>query len=135
MIKKGNDKKKTVDSKNRVLLIRKGNEYFTNGNIDAAEKIFVIVDYKDGLVRLGDYYLEHNNLYKAAEMYFMSENPSKINSFCKRSAEVIRRLMREDNFSEKVINNLDKDNKKSENKEESVNKIIITKQTGDKNKK
>lgn len=142
MIKKGNDKKKLVDSKNRVLLIRKGNEYFSNGNIEAAEKIFVIVDYKDGLVRLGDYYLEKNNLYKAAEMYFMSENPSKIDFFCKRSAEIIRKLIRGDKIEDKIytkkdneFTNIESLNDDIKNNNKIVNKIIISKKIGDNNKK
>lgn len=129
MIKKGNDNKKLVDSKNRVLLIRKGNEFFTNGDIKSAEKIFVTVDYKDGLVRLGDYYLEHNDLYKAAEMYFMSENPSKIEAFCKKSAQIIKKLLREDKV-DKIIDEEEKDDKKNSDDKQSVNKIIINKKNG-----
>ena len=104
MIKKGNPHKKNVDSKTRVQLIRKGNEFFSIGNIDSAEKIFITIDYKDGLVRLGDYYLEKNNLYKCAEMYFMSENRSKIDAFCKKSALIIEKLLNEDSKEyEKII--------------------------------
>jgi len=111
MIKKGNLNKKNVDSATRVKLIRKGNDFFNSGNIDSAEKIFVTVDYKDGLVRLGDYYLENNNIFKSAEMYFMSENTSKINAFSEKSARIIEKLLKEDN-------NIDV---------ETVDKIIIKK--------
>ena len=104
MIKKGNDKKKRVDPSTRVQLIRKGNEFLSEGNIESAEKIFVTTDYKDGLVRLGDYYLEKNNLYKCAQMYFMSENQSKIDAFCKRSALIIEKLLnQEDEEFDKII--------------------------------
>jgi len=131
MIKKGNDKKRVVDSKNRVLLIRKGNEFFSNGNIEAAEKIFVTVDYKDGIVRLGDYYLKNNNLYKAAEMYFMSENSSKIEAFCKKSTQIIRKLLREDLLVDNKIMQEKEENEKNDNekqsKQEIVNKILINK--------
>jgi hypothetical protein len=96
MIKKGNSNKKKVDSSTRVQLIRKGNEFLTSGNIEAAEKIFIAVDYKDGLTRLGDYYLKNNNLYKCAEMYFISENKSKIDAFSKRCALVIEKYLKED---------------------------------------
>jgi hypothetical protein len=97
MIKRGNPDKKYVDSATRVKLIRKGNELFSNENIIAAEKIFVAVDYKDGLVRLGDYYFENKDLVKSCEMYFKSENISKINSFLENSAKVIEKLLKEDN--------------------------------------
>jgi len=134
MIKKGNDKKRLVDSKNRVLLIRKGNEFFTNGNIEAAEKIFVTVDYKDGLVRLGDYYFKNNNLYKAAEMYFMSENPSKIEAFCKESAQVIKKLLRDDLVDNNKIL-IEDSNKNITNENKEITNKILIKKTGDKNKK
>ena len=96
MIKKGNSKKKKVDSATRSKLIRKGNQFFLEGKILAAEKIFIVVDYKDGLVRLGDYYLKNKNLYKSAEMYFLSENQSKIDAFCKKSALIIEKFLNED---------------------------------------
>lgn len=105
MIKKGNDKKKKVDSSTRAHLIRKGNQFLSEGKIEQAEKIFVTVDYKDGLVRLGDYYLEHNDIYKSAQMYFMSENVSKISAFCKRSALIIEKYLEDskDRIYEKII--------------------------------
>ncbi len=103
MIKKGNDKKRKVDSSSRAKLIRKGNELFLSGNVKAAEKIFITVDYKDGLVRLGDHYLNENNIYKSAEMYFMSENKSKIDTFCKKCALVIEKFLKEDEKYDKII--------------------------------
>lgn len=107
MITRGNPNKRSVDSKTRVLLIRKGNEFFSNGDIEAAKKIFITVDYKDGIVRLGDYYFEHNDIVKACEMYFRSENSSKIESFCEQTAKVIQKWLNNDNeesdVSEKII--------------------------------
>ena len=96
MIKKGNTKKKKVDSATRVQLIRKGNQFFSEGKIQSAENIFITVDYKDGLCRLGDYYLKNNNVYKSAQMYFLSENQSKIDAFCKKSALIIEKFLNED---------------------------------------
>ena len=96
MIKRGNPDKKYVDSSTRAKLIRKGNEFFSSGKIKDAEKIFVSVDYKDGLVRLGDYYLD-KDIIKSCEMYFMSENNSKINSFLEKSARIIEKFLKEDN--------------------------------------
>lgn len=103
MIKKGNDARRTVDSPTRVKLIRKGNQFFNEGNIAAAENIFVTVDYKDGLVRLGDYYLENNNIYKAADMYFRSESSSKIEAFCAKAAKIIQKILSEDEEYEKIF--------------------------------
>jgi hypothetical protein len=103
MIKKGNNKKQKFDSAKRAKLIRKGNELFLSGDIETAKKIFITVDYKDGLVRLGDHYLKINDIYKSAEMYFMSENKSKIDTFCKKCALVIEKFLKEDKKYDKII--------------------------------
>lgn len=95
MIEKGNRFKKKVDPSVRALLIRKGNDFFVGGNIKAAEKIFVTTDYKDGLVRLGDYYFTNRDIYKAAEMYFMSGNESKIKLFSEKCAKIIEIMIEE----------------------------------------
>ena len=68
MIERGNRFKKKVEPSVRALLIRRGNDFFSSGNIKAAEKIFVTTDYKDGIVRLGDYYFTNGDIYKAAKM-------------------------------------------------------------------
>jgi len=105
MIKYGNEIKKKIDPAIRIQLIRKGNQLFTEGNINLAEKIFITTDYKDGLVRLGDYYFKNNDVYKSAQMYFMSENKQKINTFCKKMALVIEKYLNDDknNKFDKII--------------------------------
>lgn len=89
-------------------MIRKGNQFFTEGNYQAAENIFITVDYKDGLVRLGDYYLDKGDIYNAAKMYFMSENPSRIEAFSTKAARVIQKWLHADDndkIYDKVIIN------------------------------
>lgn len=103
MIYKGNKKKRIVESSVRVQLIRKGNQFLSEGMIKAAERIFTAVDYKDGLVRLGDYYLNSNNIYKAAEMYFASENPQKIEAFSKRAAAILKKWLDDDLVYDKIL--------------------------------
>ncbi len=45
-----------MNEKERTELIRKGNAAFNEGNIEMAARIFKTTEYKDGLIRLGDYY-------------------------------------------------------------------------------
>lgn len=99
IIEKGNRFKKKVDSATRALLIRKGNDFFSSGKIKAAEKIFVTTDYKDGIVRLGDYYFNNGDIYNAAKMYFMSCNESKIKLFSEKCAKIIRIMLEEKNIN------------------------------------
>ncbi len=126
MIKKGNDKKKKVDQSTRVKLIRKGNQLFSEGKIDLAEKIFVTIDYKDGLIRLGDHFFKNKNIYKSVEMYFLSENKNKINTFCKKIALIIEKLLKEDKLNEKLLENKT-ENKKLDKKTNEYDKILINK--------
>ncbi|MDH4199506.1 MAG: hypothetical protein OEV66_03910 [Spirochaetia bacterium] len=46
----------SLSDKERTALIRKGNQAFNDGNIDLASRIFKTTQYKDGLIRVGDYY-------------------------------------------------------------------------------
>ena len=94
-ITRGNIFKRDTDSTTRSQLIRRGNEFFNCGKYNAAEKIFVTTDYKDGLVRLGDYYFEEGNMYNAARFYFMADNQNKIDTFCEKAANVITRWLNE----------------------------------------
>lgn len=45
-----------MDDAQKAQLIRKGNQAFNEGNIDLASRIFKSTEYKDGLIRVGDYY-------------------------------------------------------------------------------
>jgi len=58
-----------IDNKSKVLLIRKGNQFFNEGNINAAEKIFTATDYKDGLIRIGDLYYNKGQTLKEVGYY------------------------------------------------------------------
>ncbi len=45
-----------IDGTKRAKLIRAGNIAFNEKDYNMADKIFKAVNYKDGLVRLGDYF-------------------------------------------------------------------------------
>ncbi|MDH5717037.1 MAG: hypothetical protein OEZ22_05310 [Spirochaetia bacterium] len=45
-----------MDNKEKAELIRKGNAAFNEGNIALAAKLFNTTGYKDGLIRVGDYF-------------------------------------------------------------------------------
>lgn len=45
-----------MDQNERVLLIRKGNELYNQKKYDEAIKLFLKADYKDGIMRVADYY-------------------------------------------------------------------------------
>jgi len=45
-----------MEGTERAGLIRKGNQAFNEGKIAAAAEIYKATNYKDGLIRVGDYY-------------------------------------------------------------------------------
>ena len=104
MISKGNNCKRNTDSATRAQLIRKGNEFFNAKHYASAEKIFVTVDYKDGITRLGDYYFDKGDMYNAARLYYMSENQKKIDFFCEKAANVISKLIHDDDKNDNLDN-------------------------------
>ncbi len=46
-----------MDSAQRAEQVRRGNQAFNEGNYRLAREIFIQADYKDGLIRIGDYYM------------------------------------------------------------------------------
>ena len=59
-----------MDSKKRAELIREGNAAFNEGDYPKARKIFLQTDYKDGLIRLGDYFMYERELPLLAFGYY-----------------------------------------------------------------
>ena len=59
-----------LDPKQRAELIREGNAAFNEGNYAKAKEIFIKTNYKDGLIRLGDYYMYDRRLPMLAYGYY-----------------------------------------------------------------
>lgn len=86
-----------MTDKERVELIRKGNQLFNEGKIEEAGKIFLATDYKDGLVRVGDYYFyQEKRFYKAFFYYKKANYKKRLDEVYKKWAEVIHFLLEED---------------------------------------
>ncbi len=88
---------KVLTPKERILLIRKGNELLNDGDIDKAEKIFVTTAYKDGLIRIGDYYyFDKKNVFKALNLYFEAKYEKRIRELTERMALVLKKWLKDD---------------------------------------
>lgn len=89
---------KVLTPKERILLIRKGNELMNGGDIEKAEKIFVATAYKDGLIRIGDYYyFDKKNVFKALNLYLEAKYEKRIRELTERMALVLKKWLNEDN--------------------------------------
>ena len=88
---------KVLTPKERILLIRKGNELLNDGDIDNAEKIFIATAYKDGLIRIGDYYyFDKKNVFKALNLYLEAKYEKRIKELTERMALVLKQWLNED---------------------------------------
>lgn len=86
-----------MDKKERIALIRKGNELFNKGEIDNATKIFIKTDYRDGLARIGDYYYyEKKQPLTAFKFYKKARMDEKVNEIFERMINALGRWISED---------------------------------------
>jgi hypothetical protein len=89
-----------MDDKERVELIRKGNELFNKGKINESAKIFLQTDYRDGLIRVGDYYYyQEKNILKAFIYYKRAGYKKRLEELYDKMAKIVHFLLQEDEIS------------------------------------
>ena len=94
---------KILTPKERIVLIRKGNDFFNRGDVDKAAKIFITTAYKDGLIRVGDYYyFEKKDPFKALHFYLEAKYEKRIRELTERMAAVLKKWIREDKEKQKT---------------------------------
>ncbi len=84
-----------ISDKDRVALIRKGNQLFNEGKIDLAAKIFEAVNYKDGLIRIGDYYYERNQPLIALKYYTKARYKPRIDEIMEKVVVALNQWLKE----------------------------------------
>ena len=92
-VKVTNYEKKDLNSTDRVALNRKGNQFFNEGKIDVAKRIFITTGYSDGLTRVGDHYYKNNNFLDALKMYSIAPAPEKKDELIKKISNVVIRWL------------------------------------------
>ena len=85
-----------ISSKERAELIRKGNELFNKKEIEKAAKIFTAVDYKDGLIRVGDYYYKKGQMIFALKYYNMANYKKRIDEAVQNIISVFKLWVQQD---------------------------------------
>lgn len=84
-----------MNKKTRAQLIRKGNQAFNDGQLDLARRIFIQTNYRDGLVRLGDYlYYQKKKPLLALTYYRKAGDQKKINEIFARMVWALKRWIR-----------------------------------------
>lgn len=82
-----------LSSEQKVVLNRHGNQLFNEGFINEAQRIFVTTGYSDGLTRVGDYYIAHDNTLEALRMYCLAKNKRKSDPIIDSLVRLIRVLI------------------------------------------
>ena len=88
------EKRTLLDPAQKTALIRKGNECFNAGNILLAKRIFITTGYSDGLIRIGDYFMQHKEPVEALKMYALAPAPDKVREMSEKIAAIISNLLK-----------------------------------------
>ncbi|MCL2154488.1 MAG: hypothetical protein FWH53_02365 [Leptospirales bacterium] len=84
-----------MDHEEKVMLARKGNEAFNNGKINEAIKYFVKAGYRDGIMRVADYYYYDNRQpLVALKFYKMINRKDRIDEIFARMMFALGKLLR-----------------------------------------
>jgi len=85
-----------VDGSQKAALNRKGNQFFNDGKIEEARRIFMTTGYTDGLSRIGDYYKSKGRLIEALKMYWIAPDKNKAQPLIEQLAYFVQNLISEE---------------------------------------
>ncbi len=83
-----------MDQKERVMLIRAGNELFNEGQYEKAARIFEKTGYRDGLTRVADYYFFDRRLpLNALPYYRLAGREDKVQEIRERMVFALGKML------------------------------------------
>lgn len=89
--------KKELSKEQILLLIKKGKEAFSNKDLKLAKECFLLANYKEGLIQLGDYYMYEKRLPLLAYGYYKKAGATdKIEDLHRRMILAISKWIGED---------------------------------------
>ena len=86
----------SLTSEQKVILNRKGNVLFNEGNIEGARRIFITTGYSDGLTRVADTYVEKKQELKALKLYLLAHNTRKTEPIYDKIAKTLSMIIQDD---------------------------------------
>jgi len=84
-----------VDGSQKAALNRKGNQFYNEGKIEEARRIFMTTGYSDGLSRVGDFYKSKGRLVEALKMYWIAHDKNKSQPLIEQMAGLVQNLINE----------------------------------------
>ncbi len=95
---------RSLTDKERVEYIRKGNEFFNDGKFKEAETIFMLTNYKDGILRIANrYYYELKKPLIALKFYYKIGAKEKIEEIRERMLFALKKLIKEENNNSEIV--------------------------------
>ena len=92
-----------MEQKERVLLIRKGNELYNQKKYDEAIKLYLKAEYMDGIMRVADYYYyDLKQPLSALKFYRLINRKDRIDEINARIMYAFNRMLAESPSKEKA---------------------------------
>ncbi|HRY72218.1 MAG TPA: hypothetical protein P5165_03240 [Spirochaetia bacterium] len=85
-----------MEGESKAKLNRKGNELFNRGEIETARRIFQTTGYSDGLIRVGDKYLEGGRPVDALKMFWLAKDEKRKDALVLQAVLAIQKLLAEE---------------------------------------
>jgi len=85
-----------MDSAQKVVLNRKGNQLLNAGDVEGARRIFMTTGYSDGMIRVGDRYAADGKSIEALRMYWLAPDKTKAELLITRLSAFIQKLVQEE---------------------------------------
>ena len=86
----------TIDSSQKAVLNRKGNQLFNKGDVEGARRVFMTTGYSDGLSRVGDYYKSKDRPLEALRMYWIAPDRTKSEPLIEQLTNILQGYLHED---------------------------------------
>lgn len=86
-----------LTSEEKVILKRKTNNAFNDGDILLASKIALTINYTDGIIRAGDYYYNKNDFIQALAFYKCAGDEGRVAQVAEKVAISLRAWIDSDN--------------------------------------
>jgi hypothetical protein len=96
LIKTVDEPNENLSSAQKAQLNRRGNVLFNSGDIETARRIFQTTGYSDGMIRVGESYLESKHPIEALKMFKLSHDQARSAELIEKAAMAIRKMLDEE---------------------------------------
>ena len=95
LIKTVDGPNRSIDPEQKAQLNRRGNVLFNEGKVETARRVFQTTGYSDGLIRVGERYLEEGKPVDALKMFKLAHDEGRCAALVERAAHAIRKMLEE----------------------------------------